>query len=154
MPGYGIKAPDEGTGLLPWAWAQERLQRSHDYWVSTAGPDGEPNLMPVWGAWNDDSLWFSSAVGSRKSRNLRRDPRCSVATDDAQEPVVIRGEVEIVIDQQAVRRFLTDLNAKYETDIGEDFLDPVANATFRLRPTWAFALTEEDFEGSPTRWTF
>ena len=25
MPGYGLLGPDEGTGLLPWSWAEERL---------------------------------------------------------------------------------------------------------------------------------
>jgi hypothetical protein len=31
MPGYGIVGPDEGRGLLPWSWADERLTASHDY---------------------------------------------------------------------------------------------------------------------------
>ena len=25
MPGYGIVGPDQGSGLLPWSWAEERL---------------------------------------------------------------------------------------------------------------------------------
>ena len=25
MPGYGVVGPEEGSGLLPWSWAQERL---------------------------------------------------------------------------------------------------------------------------------
>ena len=33
MPGYGILPAGEGTGLLPWEWAVERLARSHDYWL-------------------------------------------------------------------------------------------------------------------------
>ena len=39
MPGYGTLGPDQGTGLLPWSWAEERLVRSHDYWVATTWPD-------------------------------------------------------------------------------------------------------------------
>ena len=38
MPGYGVQGPDAGTGLLPWAWAVERLTASHDYWVATVRP--------------------------------------------------------------------------------------------------------------------
>ncbi len=37
MPGYGILPADAGSGLLPWAWAVERLERSHNYWVATGG---------------------------------------------------------------------------------------------------------------------
>ena len=45
MSGYGV---EEGGELLPWAWALERLTRSHDYWVATSRPDGRPHVMPVW----------------------------------------------------------------------------------------------------------
>ncbi len=30
----------------------------------------------------------------------------------------------------------------------------LGNATFRVEPVWAFALDDEDFAGTPTRWTF
>jgi hypothetical protein len=37
---------------------------------------------------------------------------------------------------------------------GPDFFDPAVNGCFRVRPQWAFALTEDDFGASPTRWRF
>lgn len=82
MPGYGVRGADEGTGLLPWTWAEERLAGSHDYWVATAAADGRPHLMPVWGMWHDGALWFSSSTRSRKARNLRSNTRCSISTND------------------------------------------------------------------------
>lgn len=154
MPGYGIRPADGGAGLLPWSWAEERLTRSHDYWVATTWPDGRPHVMPVWGVWHEAALWFTSSVRSRKARNLRRDPRCVVATEDAQEPVVVEGEAETVVEPEAVAAMLGVLNAKYDAGIEPDFLDPAVNATFRLRPSWAFALDDKDFTGSPTRWRF
>jgi hypothetical protein len=42
MPGYGISGPEEGTGLLPWSWATERLSSSHDYWLATVCPMAVP----------------------------------------------------------------------------------------------------------------
>jgi Pyridoxamine 5'-phosphate oxidase len=154
MPGYGTKGAAEGRGLLRWSWAEERLTKSHDYWVATVRPDGRPHLMPVWGVWDDGALWFSSSVGSRKARNLAANPRCTIATDNAWEPVVLEGMAARVTDHDTLARFIRLENEKYETDYGVDFLDPSVNATFRLDPAWAFSLTEDDFEGSPTRWTF
>jgi PPOX class probable F420-dependent enzyme len=154
MPGYGTKGPTEGRGLLPWSWAEERLTRSHDYWVATTRPDGRPHVMPVWGVWDDGALWFSSSKGSRKARNLTAEPRCAVTTDNAWEPVVIEGVAGVVTDHDALVRYIGLENEKYNTDYSVDFLDPDANATFRLAPSWAFSLTEDDFEGSPTRWSF
>src|SRR5205085_5392547 len=103
MPGYGIEEPDEGTGLLPWAWAEERLRTSHDYWLATTWPDGRPHVMPVWGMWIEGGLWFCSSLGSRKSRNLRRNGRCTATTDDALEPVVVNGLATLVTDDAALQ---------------------------------------------------
>jgi PPOX class probable F420-dependent enzyme len=154
MPGYGVRGADEGTGLLPWTWAEERLAGSHDYWVATAAADGRPHLMPVWGMWHDGALWFSSSTRSRKARNLRSNTRCSISTNDPYEPVVLEGVAEVVDDLDTLRQVLDHENAKYETDYGMEMLDPAVNATFRVRPSKVFALLERDFTGSPTRWEF
>src|ERR1700731_3795575 len=97
MPGYDIRPADEGSGLLPWSWAEDRLRRSHNFWVVTLWPDGRPHAMPVWGAWEADDapFWFTSAIRSRKALNIANDPRCTVATEDEQHPVVLNGEGEI-----------------------------------------------------------
>jgi Pyridoxamine 5'-phosphate oxidase len=154
MPGYGTRPAEEGTGLLPWSWARERLERSHDYWVATVRPDGRPHLMPVWGAWVEERLWFSSSLGSRKTRNLAVTPDCAIATDDANEPVIIEGKAERLTDPVAIQVFVDAINRKYGTDYSIDFFSPQTNACFRVTPSWAFALTEADFTGSPTRWIF
>ena len=154
MPGYGIVPADGGAGLLHWTWATERLVESHDFWVATVHRDGRPHVMPVWGVWRHGALWFSSSVRSRKYRNLCADPRCTATTDDPHHPVVLEGHVTIVTDAAEIGRFLDASNAKYAVSYEPDFLDPAVNATFRLDPDWAFALDDEDFTGTPTRWTF
>jgi general stress protein 26 len=154
MPGYGLLGPDEGTGLMPWSWAEERLTASRNYWVVSLWPDGRPHAMPVWGLWHQESFWFSSSKGSRKARNLVADPRCVVATEDAMAPVIIEGRAELVTEHEALETVLALENAKYETNYGMELLDPELNSVFRVHPSWGFGLSEEDFTGSPTRWSF
>jgi PPOX class probable F420-dependent enzyme len=154
MPGYGTKGPDEGSGVLPWSWAEELLRSAQNYWVVTLGADGFPHSTPVWGAWDGERLSFSCAVESRKSRNLRHDPRCSISTEDAANPVVIEGMAEVVIDMEVIAGILTLINDKYKSDISIEFLDRTVNSLFQVRPHWAFGLKHDDFEGSPTRWLF
>jgi len=154
MPGYGTLDAEHGTGLLPWSWARERLERSHDYWVATTHPDGRPHVMPVWGVFADGAFWFSSSRGSRKARNLAANPACAITTDNAYEPVVIEGIAELIQDLTGIGGFVTAINAKYKTDYSIDFFNPTENACFRVRPSWAFGLLESDFTGSPTRWVF
>lgn len=154
MPGYGILGPTEGSGLLPWSWAVERLAASRNYWVVSVWPDGRPHAMPVWGTWDDGSFWFSNSLQSRKARNLAADPRCVVTTEDTQEPVVVEGAAEMVTETAALAGFLASVNAKYGTGYSMELVDPAVNATVRVRPRWAFGLKQDDFNGSPTRWVF
>lgn len=42
----------------------------------------------------------------------------------------------------------------YDTTYELSFLDPATTAVLRVAPTWAFAMREDDFSGSPTRWRF
>ena len=154
MPGYGLQPAGEGTGLLPWSWARERLESSHNYWLVSNWPDGRPHAMPVWGLWHEDEFWFSSSKPSRKSRNLTVNPRCVVTTEDANNPVVVEGTARLVTSPQELDLMLALENTKYSTNYGIEMLDPVLNSCFRVRPLWAFGLQADDFTGSPTRWDF
>ena len=154
MPGYGIAGPAEGSGLLHWSWAAERLTAARNYWVATVWPDGQPHVMPVWGMWDDSMLWFTSATQSRKVRNLRADSRCCVTTEDASDPVIIEGVARFVTEPVILQRVIDLMNAKYRTDLGVDFLDPAKNATIGVRPQRVFSMLHSDFTGSPTRWVF
>jgi PPOX class probable F420-dependent enzyme len=154
MPGYGLLGPDDGTGLLPWSWAEERLVSSRNYWVVSLCPDGSPHAMPVWGVWHAGALWFSSSKQSRKARNLAADPRCTVTVEDAMNPVIVEGTAELVTEPEALARLLALENAKYTTNYTIELLDPDINSALRVRPRRAFGLRQDDFTGSPTRWIF
>jgi nitroimidazol reductase NimA-like FMN-containing flavoprotein (pyridoxamine 5'-phosphate oxidase superfamily) len=154
MPGYGVLPAEQGSGLIPWPEIERRLTVSHDYWVATVRPDGRPHVMPVWGVWFDGRLWFSSGLRSRKARNLAAEPRCTITTDQAQDPVVLDGLAEQVIDADGIAAFLTAMNGKYDAGMTAAFLDPAVNGTFAVRPQRVIALSHDDFTGSPTRWTF
>ncbi|MBO0824980.1 MAG: pyridoxamine 5'-phosphate oxidase family protein [Actinobacteria bacterium] len=154
MPGYGTLRADQGSGLLPWSWAEERLTRSHDFWLATATPQGAPHLMPVWAVWHQGMLWFSSSNGSRKARNLGGDSRCSLSTDNPLEPVIVHGRARRVTSPDELAGMLAAENEKYGTSYGLEMVDPALNSVFALPPEWAFALDSSDFTGSPTRYTF
>jgi PPOX class probable F420-dependent enzyme len=154
MPGYGVVPADEGSGLLSWTEAERRLTVAHDYWCATVCPDGRPHVMPVWGVWLDGRLWFSSGLRSRKARNLAADPRCTVTTDDARDPLVVEGRAERRADAAAIEAFVAAINDKYDAGMTTEFQDPAVNGTFGVRPVRAFGLSGDDFVGSPTRWTF
>jgi Pyridoxamine 5'-phosphate oxidase len=153
MPGYGL--PKSTKGLLPWKWAEQRLRKSHNYWITTVKPDGSPHTMVVWGLWLDGAFLFSTGRQSRKARNLAENPRCVVCTEQAQEAVIVEGIAEIA--EVALRReFLKKYKPKYNFDMAgmeEDILS-MKEPVFSVPPQVAFGLSEKNFVGSATRWRF
>jgi hypothetical protein len=152
MPGYGLLPPGDGTGLLPWSWAERRLETSHSYWLATTRPDHRPHVMPLWGIWIDASFAFSTGRLSVKARNLRTNPWCVVVTEDPAEPVIVEGMARLVDDARVLRRICDAYAAKY----GAAPQEPTEGPLYLLTPVRAFGLIEqaEEFTGSATRWTF
>ena len=150
MPGYGIADADDG--LLPWSWAVEHLEHSHDYWLASTRPDGAPHLVAVWGLWSDGALHFSTSGASRKAANLRHEPRCVVSTERADEAVVVEGTAAPVTDP----RRLDDLRERYSAKYGSAFPDPDENPVFAVEPRVVFGFIEHDdaFTRTATRWQF
>jgi hypothetical protein len=147
MPGYGLPA---GTkGLLPWQWAEQRLKKSHNYWISTARPDGTPHLMIVWGLWVNGAFYFSSGAQSRKAKNLAHNPRCVIGTEMAGEAVIIEGEAALAEgdEKSAIYR---PYEKKYKFDMSEFKTEPI----YRVRPILGFGLAEKKSLNSATRWKF
>src|SRR5271169_7047991 len=117
-PGYGF--PETTKGLLSWSWAEQRLKKSHNYWITTVKTDGSPQASPhtmvVWGLWQDGRLLFSTGSQSRKARNLAQNPNCVVCTEHANEAVIVEGVAEIA-DVSARRKFLAKYKPKYNFDM-------------------------------------
>jgi PPOX class probable F420-dependent enzyme len=152
MPGYLARG---AGGTLVWSWAEERLTDSHTYWVATVWPDGRPHVSPVWGVWLDRSFWFSCDGSSRKAKNIARDPRCVVTTEDPLEPVILDGTAALVLERSEVVQYVDNERVKYAAEWQEQYtVDFFAGGTYRVTPTSAFGLEEKTFGSSPTRWTF
>ena len=48
---------------------------------ATFGPRGWPHLMPLWFVVRDGTLWAWTYAKSQKTRNLERDPRCTLQVE-------------------------------------------------------------------------
>jgi len=152
-PGYGF--PKGKKGLLPWSWAEQRLKKSHDYWITTVKPDGSPHTMVVWGLWQDGRLLFSTGSKTRKARNLARNPNCVLCTEHAHEAVIVEGVAEIAgID--ARRKLIPVYERKYGWDLSsmKDDLLSMKEPVFAVRPRVVFGLWEKHFQNRSTRWKY
>lgn len=153
MPGYGLPA---GTkGLLPWNWADQRLKKSHNYWITTVKPDGSPHTMVVWGLWRDGRFLFSTGSKSRKARNLATNPKCVLCTELANQAVIVEG-IAALADVDSRRQMLPAYERKYKFDMGKmkDDILSMKEPVFAVRPKLVFGLSEKAFQSKATRWRF
>ncbi len=152
-PGYGL--PEGAKGLLPWSWAEQRLKKSHNYWITTVKPDGSPHTMVVWGLWQDGRLLFSTGSKSRKARNLAQNQNCVICNEHAHEAVIVEGVAEIA-DVAARRKLIPAYERKYKFSLAsmKDDMLAMKEPVFAVRPRVVFGVPEKQFPTKVTRWKF
>jgi nitroimidazol reductase NimA-like FMN-containing flavoprotein (pyridoxamine 5'-phosphate oxidase superfamily) len=150
MPGYDMMFQRD-RGYLAWSWAEERLLKAHNYWLTTLRPDGRPHVMPVWGVWMENAFYFSTGRQSRKSLNLKTNRNCIVCPEGAQEAVILEGTATEVKDSRLSKRFSEVYKKKYDWDIEGN-----EGPFYAVQPRTVFGFIEssDTVQGNPTRWRF
>jgi PPOX class probable F420-dependent enzyme len=72
--------------------------------LSTLMPDGKPQVTPVWCDFDGKHVLVNSAKGRVKDRNMRRDPRVSLALIDPDNPyryLQVQGHVAEITENGA-----------------------------------------------------
>jgi PPOX class probable F420-dependent enzyme len=83
--------------------------------LATLMRDGSPQVTPVWVDYDGKYVRVNSALGRVKDKNMRRDPRVSLAIQDSDNPyryVEIRGKV-VEITQNGADDHINKLSQKY-----------------------------------------
>jgi PPOX class probable F420-dependent enzyme len=65
--------------------------------IATVMADGSPQVTPVWIDTDGESVFFNTAKGRVKYRNLERNPKVAISVVDKNDPyrlVVLRGTAE------------------------------------------------------------
>src|SRR5688500_15110433 len=97
-----------------------RLEGPQNIWFASVRPDGRPHLIPIWFVWHDGKAWISTGDGSRKHRNIQKNPHVSISLEDGTNPLVIEGTAREERDA-SVRDTLAPLfQKKYEWDFRTD----------------------------------
>ena len=81
---------------------------------------GRPHVVPVWYGWDGESVWISSYSSTRKIRELKSSPYCSIVVDAAESgeggvtAVLFEGKAELVTaPRDFLREKITWVYARY-----------------------------------------
>ena len=100
--------------LLDWSAVEARLGAGlsqapgtggpdrHTCWLATINPDGSPHVTGIGALWAEGCFWFETGRGTRKGRNLARDPRCTLSVAAREFDLVVNGEAAPVTDPGTV----------------------------------------------------
>lgn len=102
----------EVTHSLP-PTVRARLASERNAWLCTLRRDGSPHVTPVWFVYADRAWWIGCDGPSVKVRNVRADPRVSLALEDGTVPVVAEGLAR-VYDGEFPARIVAAFAAKYD----------------------------------------
>jgi len=87
--------------------------------LATVMPDGRPQVTPVWCDYDGTHVIVNTAKGRMKDRNMRRDPRVSLAIIDPDNPyryLEARGRV-VEITEDGADQHIDKMAKKY---LGQD----------------------------------
>jgi len=164
------------TPLLDWGAIEARLGAGvtmapgtggpdrHSCWLATINADGSPHVTGIGALWADGCFWFETGQGTRKGRNLARDPRCTLSLATREFDLVVEGDAAVVTDPAVVAgmaaRWAEDWPCRVdETGLAltAEFSAPSAGPppwhVYRLTPRSATALATVE-PGGATRWRF
>jgi PPOX class probable F420-dependent enzyme len=72
--------------------------------IATVGPDGTPQVTPVWIDFDGNQIRFNTAKGRVKAKNLERNPKVAISIQDPENPyryVQVRGRVTEITEKGA-----------------------------------------------------
>ena len=158
-----------GNPALPWARASAALNatgKKNDTWfMGTTDPDGQPHAAGVGALWHAGGLFFTSGDGTRKSRNLGKNPAATISISLDGIDLVFEGSVERVTDRatlEAVADRYNDDGDGWPVKVdGDAFTAPFSAPSagpppwrlYRLRFEKVFGVASAEPNGA-TRWSF
>jgi PPOX class probable F420-dependent enzyme len=104
---------------------------------ATVNGDGSPHVSPVWIDVDDDgNVLVNSAVGRRKDRNIRRDPRVALSISPANDPyrwLAVEGEVTSIETGDEAEAHISALSQRYDgTDY--EYVPGQVRVIYRIGP--------------------
>jgi PPOX class probable F420-dependent enzyme len=114
--------------------------------MATANREGQPHVVPVWYAWDGNTLWISAYADTRKVKDLQENPLISVAIDEVSQDgkmqaVILEGKAVLLHEPaELLKRQFTWIYSRYvgadhvSGPTYQDWINDPLNALIKLTP--------------------
>ena len=133
--------PPEKRDFVNTFLAEPRIAR-----MATANKIGQPHVVPVWYAWDGNTLWISAYSDTRKVKDLEENPLLSVAIDEVSpdgktQAVILEGKAELLhAPAELLQRQFTWIYSRYvgadhvSEPTYQDWINDPQNTLIELTP--------------------
>ena len=120
--------------------------------IATVGADGNPDVVPVWPAWQGDTLWIFTSTNSVKIRNIAANPNVALhwQVDESGDGVELWGTASVDTGLETKRRLWTGVFTYNLDDFAPGGLESPDNCFVAVRPQRALALKQYGMAGRDT----
>jgi Pyridoxamine 5'-phosphate oxidase len=135
----------------------------HTFWLSTIDADGRPHMTAVGAFWVDGRYYFTGGAGTRKIRNVEREPRCAFGVAIHGYDVALEGRATRVTDDAMLQRLAgvfaeggwapTVADGGFTHEYSAPSAGPPPWLVYEFVPEDAYAVATKE-PGGATRWTF
>jgi Pyridoxamine 5'-phosphate oxidase len=155
LPRFPKGYVENPQSLLPWSHVQLKLVEARNYWLCTVRPNGYPHVIPKWGVWVDDKIYFDGSPETRHARNIAENPHVAVHLESGDEVVIVEGIAQAL--QKPAPALAVKVAHAYAVKYaalgyapGPDQWD--AGGLYQISPRMALAWTK--FTDDPTKFIF
>jgi len=109
---------DHPISEVPWEHVEKRLTESINYWMCTVRPNGQPHVVPRWGAYLDGKLYYDGSAETRHAKNLEKNEHVTLHLESGNDVVIMDGISQPASkpNLELAQRLSAVYCAKYESD--------------------------------------
>lgn len=82
---------DNPISYVEWEWVTTQMTKAKNYWLCSVRPDGRPHVVPRWGAFIDNKLYYDGSPETRHAQNIRDNSNVSLHLENGAQVVIMEG---------------------------------------------------------------
>ena len=82
---------DTPISYVEWEWVTTQMTKAKNYWLCSVRPDGRPHVVPRWGVFIGNKLYYDGSPETRHAQNILANSNVSLHLENGSQAVIMEG---------------------------------------------------------------